>query len=144
MCLWLYSRISLSFSSTWFKSFGLSGILHSYVHGEVRAALLNDCKSPFVVEAGASQGYFSRCDFETFEIKPVDPSIARVAWGVFLLIDLVFFFLLFVFLVFLRFDESRKLQLEVWRKYIFFAQAPRGPWFILLDKNDIVGVSFIK
>ena len=54
-------------------------ILHSYVHGEVRAALLNDCKSPFVVEAGASQGYFSRCDFETFEIKPVDPSIARVA-----------------------------------------------------------------
>ena len=54
-------------------------ILHSYVHGEVRAALLNDCKSPFVVEAGASQSYFSRCDFETFEIKPVDPSIARVA-----------------------------------------------------------------
>ena len=53
-------------------------ILHSYVHGEVRATLLNDCKSPFGV-GGASQGYFSRCDFETFEIKPVDPSIVRVA-----------------------------------------------------------------
>ena len=53
-------------------------ILRRYVHGEMRAALLNDCKSPFGIE-GASQSDFSRCDFETFEIKPVDPLIARVA-----------------------------------------------------------------
>ena len=52
--------------------------MRSYVHGEVREALLNDCKSPFGIE-GASQGDFSRCDFETFEIKAVDPLIARVA-----------------------------------------------------------------
>ena len=67
-------------------------ILHSYVHGEVRAALLNDRKSPFGVK-GASQGDFSRCDFETFETKPVDPLIARVAWGIFLLMALFFVFL---------------------------------------------------
>ena len=66
--------------------------MHRYVHGEVRAALLNDCKSPFGVE-GASQGDFSRCDFETFEIKAVDPLIARVARGIFLLMALFFVFL---------------------------------------------------
>ena len=74
LCLSLQPDLNLSV----FRFRG-GNILHSYVHGEVRAALLNDCKSPFVVEAGASQGYFSRCDFETFEIKPVDPSITRVA-----------------------------------------------------------------
>ena len=52
--------------------------MHRHVHGEVRAALLNDCKSAFGVE-GASQGDFSRCEFETLEIKPVDPLTARVA-----------------------------------------------------------------
>ena len=53
-------------------------ILHSYVHVEVPAALLDNCKRTFGVER-ASQGFFSRCDFETFQIKPVDPLIVCVA-----------------------------------------------------------------
>ena len=55
-------------------------IWHRHVHGEMRAALLDNCKSAFGVE-GASQGFVSRCDFETFQIKPIDPLIACVARG---------------------------------------------------------------
>ena len=73
LCLSLQPDLNLSV----FRFRG-GNILRSYVHGEVRAALPNDCKSPFGLE-GASQGDFSRCDFETFEIKAVDPLIARVA-----------------------------------------------------------------
>ena len=73
LCLSLQPDLNLSV----FR-FREGNILRSYVHGEVRAALLNDCKCPFGIE-GASQGDFSRCDFETFEIKAVDPLIARVA-----------------------------------------------------------------
>ena len=137
MCLWPYNGISLSFSSIWFKSFGPSGNSWKEYFAQVcscgSAYSLAWFKPTFGVER-ASQGFFSRCDFETFQIKPVDPLIACVAWGFFFSDYLVFLFF------FLGFDESRKLQLEVWRNHVFFAQAPRGPWFTLLDKNDIVGL----
>ena len=52
--------------------------MHSYVQGEMCAALLDHCKSAFGVE-GASEGFFSSYILETFEIKPVHPLIASVA-----------------------------------------------------------------
>ena len=69
LCLSLQPDLNLSV----FR-FREGNILRSYVHGKVRAALPNDFKSPFGIE-----GVSSRCDFETFEIKAVDPLIARVA-----------------------------------------------------------------
>ena len=95
MCLWPYNGISLSFSSIWFKSFGPGGNSWKEYFAQVcscgSARSLAWFKPTFGVER-ASQGFFSRCDFETFQIKPVDPLIACVAWGFFFLITLFFFF----------------------------------------------------
>ena len=91
-------------------------ILHWYVHGEMRAAFLDDCASAFGVE-GASKGFVLRCVFETFQIKPVDPLIV---W----LED--FFSLCFGFS---RLDKNYGCESAVWRieeQCIFIAQAPRG------------------
>ena len=125
MCLWPYNGISLSFSSIWFISFGPSGNSWKKYFAQVRscgsACSLAWFKPTFGVER-ASQGFFSRCDFETFQIKPVDPLIACVAWRFFVSDYLVVFFLFF----FLGFDESRKLQLEVWRNHVFFGNHYQG------------------
>ena len=96
-------------------------ILHRHVHGEMRAALLDNCKSAFGVE-GASQGFVSRCDFETFQIKPIDPLIACVARG--------FLFSLFCFfqgLMKITAAKPRSGGSRNYWNYVFFtAQAPRG------------------
>ena len=93
-------------------------ILHWYVHGEMREALLDDCLSAFGVE-GASKGFVLRCVFETFHIEPVDPLIACVARG--------FLFSLFCFFQGLMKITAAKPRSGGWRNYVFFtAQAPRG------------------
>ena len=97
-------------------------ILHRYVHGEMRAALLDNCKSAFGVE-GASQGFVSRCDFETSQIKPIDPLIACVARG----------FLLSLFCFFQGLMKVYDCEGAVWRievlrvLRIFYCPGPSRP-----------------
>ena len=93
-------------------------ILHRYVHGEMRAALLDDCVTAFGVER-ASKGFVLRCVFETFQIEPVDPLIACVARG--------FLFSLFCFFQGLMKITVAKPRSGGSRNYVFFtAQTPRG------------------
>ena len=80
MCLWLYSRISPSFSSTWFQYFGPSGNPWKEYFALVRS-WQNACSLPWWLcerVEGASKGFVLRCVFETFQIKPVDPLIVRL------------------------------------------------------------------
>ena len=119
MCLWLYCRISPSFSSTWFQSFGPSGNPWKEYFALVRS-WGNACSLPWWLcerVEGASKGFVFRCVFETFQIKPVDPLIVWLEG---------FFSLRFGFS---RLNKNYGCESAVWRieeRRIFIAQAPRG------------------